>query len=865
MAHGFLSYQDNRGEVDYLGKIYRAIKDFLDEKEKREKRKQAVDEAIQEVQVREEQETQAALPGAETPLLTGGNQKALPESPPARKMLAGSALERSLPGSVAVNPTVVGGASNPYTQPTRRLDSSDFAANKIVDISSGSVTSYDPDDNFMATSVSDVGGGTEEIVQAIDRLTFVTLDLVQATQQQTRNDALVAQQQARQASKIAEKSRVAADKAAFTNDDFSGNLGYTKLAGLLGAGGSGGRGLGGFGMKAGATTLGKMAMKRGGARAATRLGAGVGMKLGGKAGAKLGARMGAKALGGVVGKKLPFGLGLAVAGGFAADRFAKGDVVGGIGEVLSGLAAVVPGVGTAASLGIDGLLAARDFGLTPFNQGGIPLGQNVPALLNDRADGKPEAVMPLTDDTFLKFGEGYLDAMKKNKKDYARLQALGLEEYSNRAQNRGGFNLFDPSTWGGGGGNNETPNYTQFDYQSGGNNGGGNQYSITPGAGAAPVGMDRQKAFAMIYQLAVKHGAKFPEIVAAQAMHETHWLSDTAASVFNASGRTNAFGQTGDRGHGTMTRPGDPSGWTKYSSLEESVADNIKLWHRVSNNSGNYEAFDNPMDGLLSVTGDYSPNEDPANKARGFTEDAYRRSMAEILTSMGFSLDKRNEIRDMSSLAGTLPVTPATTPGSGGLDLDESGDNMSQSEKNYAADTTMDPGDKMWSAMLKGSYGLTPGQSIEFGPNKEFRATKLIRDMGFKFERKVEGIGAMLGGWRPVNTAMGKNLWLKDMFLKAVKDRVRPVPKMSSFREDNAENEQLQLQSAAPAAADSLNTASAEVASAANRPQIVAVVTGEQSQSQQPGGNRPVTVPAGISAADTGTETFSKAKTMLIS
>ena len=356
MAHGFLSYQDNRGEVDYLGKIYRAIKDFLDEKDKREKRKQAVDESVQEVQVREEQ---AALPGAETPLLTGGNQKELPQSPPARKMLAGSALERSLPGSVAVNPTVVGGASNPYTQPTRRLDSSDFAANKIVDISSGSVTSFDPDDNFMATSVSGVGGGTEEIVQAIDRLTFVTLDLVQATQQQTRNDALVAQQQARQASKIAEKSRVAADKAAFTNDDFSGNLGYTKLAGLLGAGGSGGRGLGGFGMKAGATTLGKMAMKRGGARAATRLGAGLGMKMGGKAGAKLGARVGAKALGGVVGKKLPFGLGLAVAGGFAAERFGKGDVVGGIGEILSGLAAVVPGVGTAASLGLDGLLAAR--------------------------------------------------------------------------------------------------------------------------------------------------------------------------------------------------------------------------------------------------------------------------------------------------------------------------------------------------------------------------------------------------------------------------------------------------------------------------------------------------------------------------
>ncbi len=376
------------------------------------------------------------------------------------------------------------------------------------------------------------------------------------------------------------------------------------------------------------------------------------------------------------------------------------------------------------------------------------------------------------------------------------MQVSGAEAFyssepgiSTAADTRVSKTSFSPGG-GGGGGNNQTPNYSQFDYQSGGNNGGGDRSSITPGAGAAPVGMEDQRAFAMVYQLAVKHGAKFPEIVAAQAMHETGWMSDTAASVFNASGRTNAFGQTGDRGHGTMTREGSSVGWTKYSSLEEAVADNIKLWHRVSNHSGNYEAFDNPMDGLLSVTGDYSPNADPANKARGFTEDAYRASMAEILTSMGFSLDKRNEVRDMSSLAGTLPVTPATTPGSGGLDLDESGDNMSQSEKNYAADTSMDSGNKMWSAMLKGSYGLTPGQSIVFGPNNEYRATKLIRDMGFKFEKKVEGMGAMFGGWRPINTA-GKNLWLKDMFLEAVKDRVRPVPKMSTFREDNTENQQI--------------------------------------------------------------------------
>ena len=36
MAHGFLSYQDTRGEVDWLGKTLNAIKDYLDKKEKKE-------------------------------------------------------------------------------------------------------------------------------------------------------------------------------------------------------------------------------------------------------------------------------------------------------------------------------------------------------------------------------------------------------------------------------------------------------------------------------------------------------------------------------------------------------------------------------------------------------------------------------------------------------------------------------------------------------------------------------------------------------------------------------------------------------------------------------------------------------------
>lgn len=841
MAHGFLSYQDNRGEVDYLGKIYRAIKDFLDEKEKREKRKQAVDEAIQEVQVREEQ---AALPGAETPLLTGGNQAALPPSSP-RKILTGSALERSLPGSVAVKPTVVGGAANPYTQPTRRLDSSDFASNKIVDISSGSVRSYDPDDNFMATSASGVGGGTEEIVQAIDRLTFVTLDLVQATQQQTRNDALVAQQQARQASKIAEKSRVAADKAAFTKDDFSGNLGYTKLAGMLGGGRSGGRGLSGFGMKAGATTIGKMAMKRGGARAATRLGAAAGMKLGGKAGAKLGARMGAKALGGVVGKKLPFGLGLAVAGGFAADRFAKGDVVGGIGEVLSGLAAVVPGVGTAASLGIDGLLAARDFGLTPFNQGGIPLGQNVPALLNDRADGKPEAVMPLTDAIFESFGEGILNAQKKNKKDYARLQALGLEEYANRADSRGGFNLFDPTTWGKGGKDNKGPDWTKYDFKGTGDPDLDN-LGRSPGGTVSPVGRGK---YGFGYNLPATNTMSGQNYGASR----DGGARSHAGTDFDISGAEEVFAsQIG----GVVTFIGnDPGGYGKYVDIvneEKGVTERIAEGAEIL---PGIEIGTPVRPGQPIVKGETNTGVIHYEIRRGGSVDNYQptygfRGTQDPMEFLKFHTKHNAEGLPANQVKPVQP-SPAATPG----------EELSQAQQNYAADLAMDSKGKAWSAMLKGSYGLAQGQSIEFGPNKEYKATKLMDGMGWKFERKIEGAGALLGQWRPVNT-VGKNLWLRTMFLEAVKNRVAPVPQMSSFREDNREN--AVYQSAAASVADPLNRASQETSAASRQPPIVTVVTGDQSQSAQPGGNRPTAVPTGISASDTGTETFSRAKTMLI-
>lgn len=59
-------------------------------------------------------------------------------------------------------------------------------------------------------------------------------------------------------------------------------------------------------------------------------------------------------------KKLPV-VGTIISFGFAISRFRNGDIRGGVIDVLSGLAVLVPGVGTALSIGLDVLNAYLDF------------------------------------------------------------------------------------------------------------------------------------------------------------------------------------------------------------------------------------------------------------------------------------------------------------------------------------------------------------------------------------------------------------------------------------------------------------------------------------------------------------------------
>jgi murein DD-endopeptidase MepM/ murein hydrolase activator NlpD len=203
-----------------------------------------------------------------------------------------------------------------------------------------------------------------------------------------------------------------------------------------GGGGAGGGPAFGIGGKAIAQAIGK----RGLSRALPRLGAHVagktGAKLGAQFGAKAAAKIGAGAVGKSLAKKIP-GLGLLAGLGFGAQRLFQGDILGAAGEVASGAASTVPGLGTAASIGIDAALAARDMGATPFAKGGII---SSPTLSMMGEGNKKEGVFPLQGregkKTFEMFGQGMIDAQKKNSRDFAAIQAKGLRQYY---ENEDGF------------------------------------------------------------------------------------------------------------------------------------------------------------------------------------------------------------------------------------------------------------------------------------------------------------------------------------------------------------------------------------------------------------------------------------------
>jgi hypothetical protein len=101
-----------------------------------------------------------------------------------------------------------------------------------------------------------------------------------------------------------------------------------------------------------ATTAGKTVASTAGKTAA---------KTAGKVGTKTVAKVGAKAVGKSLLKKIPV-VGLLAGVGFGLSRLMDGDYTGAAMELASGAAGTIPGIGTAASVGIDTALAAKDMG-----------------------------------------------------------------------------------------------------------------------------------------------------------------------------------------------------------------------------------------------------------------------------------------------------------------------------------------------------------------------------------------------------------------------------------------------------------------------------------------------------------------------
>ena len=170
-------------------------------------------------------------------------------------------------------------------------------------------------------------------------------------------------------------------------------------------------------------------------------------------------------------KKIPIIAGIAGIG-FGIQRALEGDFLGAGLEITSGLLGAT-GVGSGLSFGIDGFLLARDLGMMPMAKGGLLTGKRpVNALMGEAG---PEIVTPLNEETFEKFGKGILDAQKRNKSDFIALHKAPVEKAIDGTlakkswwdslkgffgggngggggdNPQGGFNLFDPSTWFGGG------------------------------------------------------------------------------------------------------------------------------------------------------------------------------------------------------------------------------------------------------------------------------------------------------------------------------------------------------------------------------------------------------------------------------
>jgi len=273
------------------------------------------------------------------------------------------------------------------------------------------------------------GGNGGDIVSALNANTAAIVRMENAIREQTANDTQLATQEIQSSEAMFTRQLAAAKENAMEKGgDLSSTLRPDAAGGKAGGGGIMGM-LGGLlGGKGGGLLGGLKGLKGlGGALKGLK---GLGGKLLGKGAAK-GATKGLLKGGLKMGiKKIPF-LGLGAAALFAGQRAMAGDFAGAGMELASGGASMIPGFGTAASLGIDAALMARDASMPSMSGGGLTSGPKTGYL--SMMHGTELTLSGTKSRETVKIGEGLGEGMflnrKKHKKDFAKFAAEGMTQY----------------------------------------------------------------------------------------------------------------------------------------------------------------------------------------------------------------------------------------------------------------------------------------------------------------------------------------------------------------------------------------------------------------------------------------------------
>jgi len=290
---------------------------------------------------------------------------------------------------------------------------------------------------FVELRITQSSQDTVQAIQSSSAITsqgFSRLGQLNAAlaEKQISNQVQLFERQKDEQQKLADRQQALLAASQTNFDDQSDQLDPTKLAkpkgfggilGGLGGGlmnllGGGRRGAGGLLRGAGRGIGGALKTGKGVfGRGLGRVGQRTALAIGGKGLAKgLGKGLGKAAL-----KKIP-AIGLLAGALFAGQRAMAGDLTGAGLELASGGASLIPGLGTAASVGLDAALMARDMSMPQMAAGGITDGpkSGYPVEHHGR-EMTFSTEGPESKKIFKAMGDGYLDAQLDRKKDVAEL------------------------------------------------------------------------------------------------------------------------------------------------------------------------------------------------------------------------------------------------------------------------------------------------------------------------------------------------------------------------------------------------------------------------------------------------------------